>query len=233
MAFELAVFDMAGTTVYDPDLVVMALSEALAAVDCQVTPAETRELMGYTKPAAIRNLLIAHDLPADDAQVERIHTDFVARMLQCYRDGAEVRPMDGAEEIFHLLHERGIRVALNTAFSKEIADTLIDRFDWRERGLIDAAISADQVATGRPAPDMIRELMRQCGVSDPQRVIKIGDTEVDIREGRNAGCGLVVAVTTGAFDRAQLAPYAPDAVLDSLHELAALLETRAAAALPC
>jgi phosphonatase-like hydrolase len=224
MLLELAVFDMAGTTVHDPDLVAIALRDALADVGCHPAMDELRALMGYTKPAAIRSMLVAYDLSADDAQVERVHADFVRRMLACYRSHDEVRPMDGAEDTFAWLHQRGIKVAVNTAFSQDIAECLIERFGWRQRGLIDAAISADRVALGRPAPDMIHALMAQCGVSDAARVIKVGDTEVDIREGRAAGCGKVVAVTTGAYTRAELLAHDPDAVLDSLHELPGLLD---------
>lgn len=223
MTYELAVFDMAGTTVHDPDLVVQALREALTVAGCDAPVHELRAMMGYTKPAAIRSLLAAHDLPADDASVMRVHDDFVLRMLACYRSNDEVRPMDGAEEIFAWLHQRGIKVAVNTAFSQDIAECLIERFGWRERGLIDAAISADRVAHGRPAPDMIRALMAACGVSDAARVFKVGDTEVDVREGRAAACGLVVAVATGAYTRDELLAHHPDAVLGSLHELPALL----------
>lgn len=223
MTFELAVFDMAGTTVYDPDLVVMALRDALAQANCRASVAELRALMGYTKPAAIRSLLATHDLPADDAAVDHVHADFVQRMLDCYRSNDAVRPMTGAEETFAWLGHHGIKVALNTAFSQDIAECLIERFGWQQRGLIDAAISADRVAHGRPAPDMIRALMAQCGVGDAAYVLKVGDTEVDIREGRAADCGLVVAVTTGAYTRDELLAHRPDAVLDSLHELPALL----------
>jgi phosphoglycolate phosphatase-like HAD superfamily hydrolase len=54
-------------------------------------------------------------------------------------------------------------------------------------------------------------------------VLKVGDTEVDVNEGRNANCGMVVAVTTGAFTREQLEQYKPDYILDSLAELPILL----------
>jgi phosphonatase-like hydrolase len=223
MTYELAVFDMAGTTVHDPDLVVLALRDALAQAGCHASLSELRSLMGYTKPAAIRSMLAAHDLAADDAQVMQVHADFVQRMLECYRSHEDVRPMAGAEETFAWLRQHGIKVALNTAFSQDIAECVIERFGWRARGLIDAATSADRVAHGRPAPDMIRALMAECGVSDAARVLKVGDTEVDIREGRAAACGLVVAVTTGAYTRGELLAHQPDAVLDSLHELPPLL----------
>lgn len=223
MTYQLAVFDMAGTTVHDPDLVVQALRDALAEAGCIAAVPELRAVMGCTKPAAIRSLLAAHDLSADDANVMRVHADFVQRMLDCYRTSDEVRPMASAEDTFVWLRQRGIKVALNTAFSQDIAECLIERFDWRGRGLIDAATSADRIAHGRPAPDMIHALMAACGVTDAARVIKVGDTEVDIREGRAAGCGLVVAVATGAYARDELLAHQPDAVLDSLHELPALL----------
>jgi phosphonatase-like hydrolase len=223
MTFELAVFDMAGTTVHDPDLVAQALQDALAQAGCHTSLADLRALMGYTKPAAIRSVLAAHDLPADDAAIARVHADFVQRMLDCYRTHEAVRPMEGAEELFAWLRHRGIKVALNTAFSQDIAECLIERFGWRARGLIDASISADLVAHGRPAPDMIRALMAACGVADATHVFKVGDTEVDVREGREAGCGLVVSVTTGAYTRAELVAYRPDAIIDSLHELPTVL----------
>ena len=85
----------------------------------------------------------------------------------------------------------------------------MDRLQWLEKGLVDDVVSSDEVKSGRPHPDMIRELMRRAGVEDPAEVIKIGDTEVDIREGRNAGCLLSIGVTTGAFTREGLSPINP------------------------
>ena len=59
--------------------------------------------------------------------------------------------------------------------------------------------------------------------SEAANVVKIGDTEVDIAEGRNTGCGLVVAVTTGAYTRTELEQYHPDYIIDSLQELPGIL----------
>jgi phosphoglycolate phosphatase-like HAD superfamily hydrolase len=55
-------------------------------------------------------------------------------------------------------------------------------------------------------------------------VVKVGDTPVDVEEGRQVRVGFVVAVTTGAFERAALRACAPDHVIDSLAELPPLLE---------
>lgn len=232
MAYELAVFDMAGTTVRDPGLVAQALVLALAEQGCVVDPASARPLMGYEKPEAIRRLLrgAGHTaIAADTAKVDAIHTAFVAHMLRCYRESREVAAINGAEALFATLRARGVRVALNTAFSREIAEAIVARLGWRERGLIDDLVATDDVAEGRPAPHMIRLLMQRANVTDAACVIKVGDTEVDVREGRNAGCGLVVSVTSGAFTRSELEPYRPDQIIDALDELPALLGDAVAA----
>lgn len=223
MAFQLAVFDMAGTTVSDSDLVVEALIDSLKAGGFTAAPAAARALMGYPKPEAIRRLLGCTEAAAEATLVDELHRDFVRRMIERYRESATVAPMPQSEACFATLRQRRIKVALDTAFSRDIAQVIVERFGWLRNGTIDDLIATDEVAAGRPHPDMIRALMSRQGVADPRSVVKVGDTEVDVREGRNAGAGLVVAVTTGAYDRATLSACRPDYVIDGLAELPPLL----------
>ncbi|WP_408952894.1 HAD family hydrolase [Lysobacter sp. Hz 25] len=218
MTYRLALFDIAGTTVSDPGFVAQAFVGAMTAAGHPIDHEACRPLMGYPKPLAIARLLGAQ---ADDATVAAIHADFVQRMLVCYREWPGIEPLAGAESVFALLRANGIKVALNTGFSRDIADAIVERLGWAQR--IDALIASDEVAQGRPAPHMIHALMQRFGIDDPSEVVKIGDTEVDIGEGRSAAVGLVVSVTTGAFTRAELEPYSPDRIIDGLFELPALL----------
>jgi len=117
----------------------------------------------------------------------------------------------------------GIRVTLNTGFPRQVADLIIDRFQWIQNGFADEYISSDEVEEGRPYPYMIRKLMKNAGLDDPREVVKIGDTPADIQEGRNSGCGLVIAVATGASSRIILEKSAPDYVVDHLTELKTLI----------
>src|SRR5678815_2313027 len=132
--------------------------------------------------------------------------------------------MPDAEEIFAFFKNNNIKVGLDTGFFSDITHVIIERLGWLKNGLVDYVISSDETAEGRPYPYMIQELMKRADVTDPKKVIKIGDTEVDIKEGRNAGCLLTIAVTTGkSYSREQLELYQPDFIIDSLHELPALL----------
>ncbi|MGH8080758.1 MAG: HAD family hydrolase [Lysobacter sp.] len=218
MTYRLALFDIAGTTVSDPGFVAQAFVGAMTAAGHPIDHEACRPLMGYPKPLAIARLL---GDGADEATVKTIHEDFVQRMLVCYREWPGIEPLPGAESIFALLRANGIKVALNTGFSRDIADAIVERLQWADR--IDALIASDEVAQGRPAPHMAQALMQRFAIDDPAQLIKIGDTEVDIGEGRNAGAGLVVSITTGAFTRTELEPYGPDRIIDSLFELPALL----------
>jgi (p)ppGpp synthase/HD superfamily hydrolase len=65
--------------------------------------------------------------------------------------------------------------------------------------------------------------MQELGIADPQMVLKVGDTVMDIREGRNAGAW-TAAVLTGTQSRDQLAQAEPNYVLPGIGNLLDLLE---------
>lgn len=48
-------------------------------------------------------------------------------MIVSYRHSQDVAPMPDAEACFAVLRARGIRAALNAAFSRDIAQTIVDR----------------------------------------------------------------------------------------------------------
>lgn len=224
MSVRLAVFDIAGTTVADNNAVAGAFRKAFDLYGYEgVTEEDVKPLMGYKKPLAIRMMLEKLGVEWDDDLVEDIHSEFVNAMMDHYEYSPDVKPMPEAENVFLLLKEKGVRIALNTGFSRDIADVIMYRLQWQEKGLIDDYIASDEVEEGRPKPYMIQTLMQRAGINDSKEVIKIGDTEVDVNEGRNAGCSLVVAVTTGAFTKEQLDEHKPDHIIDNLSQLPALI----------
>lgn len=223
MPIKLAVFDIAGTTLADDHAVSDAFRSAFESHGYAINVEDVKPLMGYKKPLAIRMVLEKLGIDWEVDQIESIHDEFVSEMMDYYEYSPLVRPMKEAEDIFLELKERGIKVALNTGFSKEIADVIVNRLQWKDKGLVDDYIASDEVEEGRPQPFMIQALMQRNGIGDPAEVVKVGDTEVDINEGRNAGCSLVIAVTTGAFTREQLQVYCPDHIIDDLSQLPAII----------
>jgi phosphonatase-like hydrolase len=221
--FKLAVFDIAGTTVRDKDFVAIAFIEAFMHYGIELKVHEISPLMGFKKTEAIEKVLDMKGHAKNSSIIDDIHNHFVNAMVSFYSSSSEVEPLPGAEEIFKHLQDNGIAVALNSGFPRVIVDAIVDRMGWMDNGLINASIASDEVEMGRPYPLMINKLMNDLGVSSSAAVIKTGDTMVDIQEGRMAGCGLVIGITTGAYTHDELSEYAPDHIINNLLELKQLL----------
>lgn len=220
---KLAVFDMAGTTIHDENNVAKAFQSSLNDHGYpSVTLQEANEKMGYSKPQAIRELLELHEpdtAKITDQLIDKIHTDFVEGMLNYYATDPAIRAVEDAEMVFDALHGMGILVGLDTGFSRDITDIILKRVGWDIGNYIDASAASDEVPQGRPFPFMIQKIMAELGINDPQQVIKIGDTEVDINEGHNAGCLMSIGVTSGVFSAEELLPHHPTYLVESLTEL--------------
>ncbi len=217
--YKLAVLDIAGTTVVDKDFVAIAFVEAFQNYGVHLTVEEINPLMGFKKTEAIATVLKEKNIDISEKKIDYIHNEFVAQMVKFYANSPEVKPIDYAEEFFIFLKSKDIVVSLDSGFPKVIVEVILDRLEWVEKGLVDYYVASDQVEKGRPFPFMIENLMKKAGVTDSKQVIKIGDTMVDIQEGRMSNCGLVAAVTTGAYKRNDLEVYTPDYIVDHLSEL--------------
>jgi phosphonatase-like hydrolase len=227
LTIELAVFDMAGTTVNDEDSVNRCMRDALAAAGLSASASDVNAVMGISKPQAIA-LLIERSGRGDElrGRSSAIHVDFVARSIDFYARDPSVREVAGATRVFQRLKEDGIQVALDTGFDRAITRVILARLGWTEGGLIDASICSDEVPRGRPHPEMIRTLMARLGVTDSTRVAKIGDTPADLQEGYNAGCGLVVGVTQGTHTREQLEAYPHTHLIGTVADFPELVKQR-------
>ena len=214
---------MAGTTVDEGNVVYKTLHRALAAAGFASTLDQVMECgVGKEKLTSIRDVLALDGHEHSFEHLEEIHRNFLGLLEEAYA-GLDVKPQPGATAVFKALKERGIAVALNTGYPQRIAESLVARLGWSVGREIDTLVTASDVRNTRPLPDMIRLAQDRLGVDDARAVVKVGDTTFDIEEGRNAGCGLCVAVTTGAHTRRQLAVAQPDHLIDSLGELLHLI----------
>ncbi len=223
MEIQLVVFDMAGTTVQDNNNVHLALQTALKKQNIQVGIEEINLVMGIPKPVAIQTLLknkIDEILITDDF-IDEIHRIFLAEMIDFYKNSPEVKAKEGAEFVFKKLRDKGIKVVLDTGFSRDIVDVIIERLQWKDK--IDGSVASDEVAQGRPYPDLIFKAMELIEVKDAKSVAKVGDTASDLQEGNSAGCKYVIGITSGAFNREELAKEPHTHLIHHLEELMHIL----------
>ncbi len=214
---RLVVCDMAGTTVKDSGEVARAFSAALADHGIEASAAQISAVRGASKREAIATL-VAPKYGKDNARVEAVYADFKKHLQRVFTREAE--PVAGAVETFAWLRERGIKLALNTGFDRDITTLLIDALGWRD--VADAVISGDDVAQGRPAPYMIFRAMEATGTVDVRHVLNVGDTVSDLQAAHNAGVGLSVGVLSGAHTREQLARESHGYLIDNIGHLPSL-----------
>lgn len=225
MSIELVVFDIAGTTVADKGNVNDFFRKAFSNAGIIVGANDVNEVMGYRKREAIEIIVEKYDFgfENDAVFIEAIHRDFTEQMVLYYETCEELVPLPFAVKVFQELQNNKVKVALNTGFSRMITAPILKKLGWDTASFIDEVICSDEVPEGRPYPFMIEKLMQKLNISFADDVVKVGDTKVDIEEGRNAGCGIVVGVTTGAYTREQLIKYQPDYIIDSLEHLPSLI----------
>ena len=220
-AIRLVVCDMAGTSVKDSGEVARAFEAALAEHGVEASAQQISAVRGASKREAIATL-IAPKYGSDAVRVEAVYASFKSHLQRVFT--REARPVAGAAETFAWLRERGIKLALNTGFDRDITTLLLDALGWR--GMAGAVICGDDVKQGRPVPYMIFRAMEATGTVGVRHVLNVGDTVSDLQAAHNAGVGFSVGVLSGAHTREQLAREPHSCLLDSVADLPGLWRAR-------
>jgi phosphonatase-like hydrolase len=216
---RMVVFDMAGTVVDEQNVVYKTLQKAINQAGISVSLGDVLALgAGKEKKAALKDIIAVHAPGQTDEAIESMFHYFLKELDIAY-DNLSVIPVKGAEEVFDTLRAHDINVALNTGYNRETAEKLVQKLGWTKGVQYDELITASDVVHSRPKPDMILRAMQLAGINNPSVVLKIGDSAVDIEEGKNAGCGITVGITTGAQTREQLSAAKPDYIIDDLLQL--------------
>lgn len=223
---QLAMFDMAGTTVNDKvdgyPLMVISMMRAFAKHGIELSSDVINKHRGKQKSEAIQALLQeVTELSSTDADRigDSVYSDFLHELES---NLSRISEIDGATELFRHLKSKDIHVGVGSGFPMGVVQSIVSQLGWMDEGLLDYIGSAEQIGVGRPNPKMIHAAMQQLDITDGQNVLKIGDTAVDVQEGKNAGAW-TVAVLTGSQTETQLIAAAPDYILSSIRELRTLI----------
>ena len=194
--------DIAGTSVDEGGAVYVALRSAVESHTGEPIPHDRFERWkGTGKRQAIAGLL--GDVPIDE--VDAVEAQFTGRLLDAYASTPPT-PLTGVEDAFAVLREHGVKIVLQTGYSRTIAGPLLEQVGWQVGRDVDAVITSDQVQASRPAPYLIFHGMEAVGVQSVSEVLVAGDTPNDLRAGTNAGARFVAGVLTGAHGADTLRP---------------------------
>jgi phosphonatase-like hydrolase len=214
---QLVVFDIAGTLIEDRNEVADSFLAALHQHGLNATPDEITEIKGSAKREVIAQFVHRQfGTCGTRVLIDQTYAHFRWLLEKRYTDGGVV-PIAGANETFRFLRQQGIMLATTTGFYREVRDAVLKAAAWEST--FDANVCSDDVPNGRPAPDMIIRAMAMTGVSDPKRVLNIGDTPLDLQAGTNAGCGMVIGVLTGTHKEDRLRQEAHTRLIASVADI--------------
>ena len=213
---QAAIVDLDGTmidTVGDFDA---ALRLALADLDL---PPVGRDFISRTVGKGSEHLLsrTLAELGADPTLYDRLWQGYQQHYMAVNGQQSAVYP--GVVEGLAALRDAGLPLACLTNKPNAFAHPLLAKKGLE--GFFRHAFGGDVFARKKPDPLPLLETCRALG-SDPGRTLMVGDSRNDADAARAAGCP-VVLVSYGYNHGEPAASAAPDAVIDSLAELPALL----------
>jgi phosphonatase-like hydrolase len=233
---QLIVCDMAGTTVRDEHEVESCFTKAAMQTHLEMTDAEILAVQGWAKRHVFEVFWERQVGSKSEEWKQKVDTSYALfrEILEDHYRKSPILPTEGCLELFAFLKEKNIPVALTTGFYRKVTNIILDKLCWLDglneqhvgsnSTIIQASLASDEVAQGRPAPDMIFKAMKLLGVTDANAVINIGDTPSDIQSGKNAGCRFSFCLTNGTHSAEQLAPHEPDKAFSSMHAFRQWLE---------
>ena len=169
----------------------------------------TRAMMGMSSPEWSRYL---HDELGVDLPPEEISRAVVERMAGLYRERLPLIP--GAREAVVSVAGRR-RLGLASSANRELIDLVLELAELRP--FFAVTVSSEEVAHGKPAPEVYLEAARRLGVP-PARCAAVEDSSNGLRSAAAAGF-VVVAVPNREFPPAQDALGLAAVVLGSLEGL--------------
>jgi HAD superfamily hydrolase (TIGR01509 family) len=170
-----------------------------------------REMMGMSSPEWSRYM---HDEIGVPDPPEEISAEVVRRLEALYRERLPAMP--GAREAVERLAERW-PLALASSSNRELISLALDLLGVADR--FEATVSSEEVARGKPAPDVYEEAARRLGV-DPARAAAVEDSHNGIRAAKAAGMR-VIAIPNRRFPPGDDALAEADLVLETLAGLTA------------
>src|SRR5688500_3273209 len=206
---EAVVFDLDGVLIDSEHVWDEARRELAAERGGRWTETASRDMMGMSSLEWSRYM---HDVIGVPDPPEEISREVVRRLEELYR--RDLPLVEGAVEAVERLAAHW-PLGLASSSNRELIDLVLELSGLAR--YFRATVSSEEVARGKPAPDVYLEAARRLDVA-PQFCAAIEDSENGIRSAKAAGMS-VVAIPNSLYPPGDEALSGADEVLGSLAEL--------------
>ena len=185
--YSLAIFDMDGTILNTIDDLADSLNVILERYSMPLhTVDQVRFMVGNGIPK-----LIERAIPdgLDNPKFDEILKEYIAYYEE--HSAIKTRPYDGIVEAVRALRKAGIKIAVNTNKVEAAALDLVAKYF---PDCFDIVSGSRPGLPPKPAPDGVYEILKRAGIdgkSQGQKAVFIGDSDVDLQTGINAGLDVI------------------------------------------
>ena len=169
-----------------------------------------RTMMGMSSTEWSRYMHDALGLPQAP---DEINAEVVRRMLERYRHDLPVVP--GAVEAVTRLYEAGLPLAVASSSNRPLIEAVLETAGLRRHFAV--TVSSEEVARGKPSPDVYLEAARRLGIA-AGRCAAVEDSANGIRAAHAAGMR-VIAYPNANYPPPPEALALADVTISSLHDL--------------
>lgn len=193
---EGVIFDWAGTTVdFGCFAPVNVFIDIFKEKGISVTIKEAREPMGMLKRDHIKAMLEMDSIRKQwkgkfnrdfkEKDIDELYSNFKPKLIESLSD--YVTPIPEVVDTVNELRKRNLKIGSTTGYTDDMIEIVLK--GAKEKGYEpDFYVTPDSTESyGRPYPYMIYKNMEALKFSTPSKVIKVGDTKSDIKEGVSSG----------------------------------------------
>ncbi|NWH09666.1 MAG: phosphonoacetaldehyde hydrolase [Alphaproteobacteria bacterium] len=204
-ALKAVIFDWAGTLIDHGCLApALAFTTVFERLGVPISAAEARIPMGLPKwehilavgkmPRVSSDWAKRYGHAFAEADADRVFAVFEPENIRIIKDHSA--PIAGVANVLSALKERGLRMGSTTGYTRAIMEVVIPLAAGK--GVApEQVVCAGETQEGRPSPLMLWKNLVELGVWPADAAVKVDDTPVGIREGRNAGCWTIAVTETG------------------------------------
>lgn len=203
------IFDLDGVLIDSEERWARAKEAVVRETGGRWKPAASHAMLGMSSPEWSRYLHEELGVPLAREEINRV---VVARMLEDYR--RDLPLIEGARDAVRRLAARW-PLALATSSNREVIDIVLEASGLAEAFAV--TVSSEEVARGKPAPDVYLEAAARLGVASGDAAA-IEDSTNGLLAAHAAGMA-VVAIPNRAFPPSEEALAVADVVLGSISEL--------------
>jgi phosphoglycolate phosphatase len=211
---RLVIYDLDGTLIDSTEAIVETFNRVIEEQDEPSCPKEEiEEMIGLPLTEMFLRVLPA-----------KKHGEIQScwdRYVEIYSDigPRKTRILPGVPQTLLYFKDAGFLQSIATTKRGDVASRLLRTLHLR--CYFELVLGINDVASPKPAPDIIEETLKRIGVK-PKEAVFVEDTTIGLEAGIRAGIH-TVGITTGTHDREKLLTLHPDYIIDELPELRYLL----------